>query len=105
VIRNYPEENIWWMGLLLLIPEIRKQGIGRKFVESFSSYLQANDGLAIMGGVVEDNKRAYKFWLQAGFEVVHKTEPRQFGKKIQAVHVMRRAVGGENLSVNSCAEQ
>ncbi|MGO9014298.1 MAG: GNAT family N-acetyltransferase [Dissulfurispiraceae bacterium] len=96
VTRNYPEENIWWMGLMLLTPAIRKQGIGRKFLESFSKYVQANDGLAIMGGIVEDNRLAYKFWLQAGFEVVRQTEPRQFGKKMQAVYVIRRAVNEQS---------
>ncbi len=80
------------MALLLIAPEIRRLGTGRKFLESFSKYMQANNGAALMGGVVEDNRLAYKFWLQAGFEVVRKTEPRQFGKKMQAVYVIRRAV-------------
>ncbi len=87
---DYPENNIWWIGLLLIAPEIRGLGIGRKFLESFSKYVRSNNGIVIMGGVVENNDLARKFWLREGFQLVRKTEPSQFGRKMQAVLVMRR---------------
>jgi ribosomal protein S18 acetylase RimI-like enzyme len=45
-----------------------------------------------MLGVVEENRAAYQFWQKLGFELVRKTEPRLFGRKTQAVYVMRRGV-------------
>ena len=86
---NYPEERVWWIGLLLLAPAIRQRGIGRTMLNGFSNYVRSQNGLAIMLGVVAENYLAYKFWRQMGFEEVRITEPRQFGKKRQTVTVMR----------------
>ncbi|HMB25334.1 MAG TPA: GNAT family N-acetyltransferase, partial [Anaerolineales bacterium] len=89
-MRHYPEENIWWIGLLMLAPEARGCGIGRKVVQSFFEYVRSEQGAAVMLGVVEENKSAYRFWQQMGFELVRQTEPRTFGKKTQSVYVMRK---------------
>jgi GNAT superfamily N-acetyltransferase len=91
-IRNYPEENIWWIGLLVLAPDIRHQGMGRKIAEGFVRQAQTHCGRAVMLGVVEDNRRAYRFWSRNGFELVRKTDPRTFGKKVQSVFVMKRMI-------------
>jgi ribosomal protein S18 acetylase RimI-like enzyme len=89
VIRSYPEQTTWWIGLLLFIPEVRSQGIGQKLLEGLAGYVRGNGGQAIMLGVVEENKRAYKFWNRVGFEFVRMTEPQQFGNKSQTVSIMR----------------
>ncbi|HEX2994884.1 MAG TPA: GNAT family N-acetyltransferase [Anaerolineales bacterium] len=91
-MRHYPEENIWWIGLLMLAPEARGCGIGRKVVQSFFEHVRSEQGTAVMLGVVEENKSAYRFWQQMGFELVRQTEPRPFGKKTQLVYVMRKEV-------------
>ena len=92
VMKHYPEENIWWIGLLLLVPDTRNQGVGRSLLEAFMDFARANGGKAIMLGVVEDNRSAYRFWTQNGFGLVRKTEPRLFGKKNQYVSVMLRKI-------------
>lgn len=91
-MRHYPDETTWWIGLLLLAPEVRRRGLGRKLVQAFSEVVRLKQGTSIMLGVVEENRSAYLFWQQLGFELVRQTEPRPFGKKIQMVYVMRRAV-------------
>lgn len=93
-MRNYPDAGTWWIGLLMLAPEARGQGTGRSLVDAFSTYVSRHDGAAIMLGVVEDNQPAYEFWQRIGFRQQSKTEPRQFGKKSQAVYIMRRPVPG-----------
>jgi ribosomal protein S18 acetylase RimI-like enzyme len=97
-MRNYPEENIWWIGLLMLTPETRGCGIGRKVVQSFFEYVRSQQGTAVMLGVVEENRSAYKFWQQVGFELVRQTEPRLFGKKTQVVYVMKKQVDIQDQS-------
>ena len=92
VLRGYPDEMTWWIGLLLLLPEARAHGLGRLIVQGFADYVQAAGGQAIMLGVVEENKSAYNFWTLMGFELVRITEPRQFGEKTQTVSVMRRSL-------------
>lgn len=91
-MRNYPEENIWWIGLLVLAPETRGCGIGRKVVQNFFEYVRSQPGKAVMLGVVEENESGYHFWQQMGFKLVRQTEPRPFGRKMQTVYVMRNEV-------------
>jgi ribosomal protein S18 acetylase RimI-like enzyme len=88
-LRQYPDETTWWIGLLLFVPEVRSQGIGQKVMLGFAEYVRSSGGQAIMLGVVEENRRAHKFWNRLGFKLVRKTEPRQFGDKIHTVNVMR----------------
>lgn len=96
-MRHYPEETIWWIGLLMLTPTVRGQGLGRKLIEAFSDYVRSRQGLSIMLGVVEENYEAYRFWREAGFDLVRETEPRVFGKKTRRVYVMRRDLIQERL--------
>jgi len=97
-IRHYPDEATWWVGLLLLAPEVRGHGLGRKIMEAFSEYVHANQGTAIMLGVVEENQAAYRFWQCLGYELVRQTGPRTFGRKTQRVSVMRRSLMEESES-------
>jgi GNAT superfamily N-acetyltransferase len=90
--RNYPEENIWWIGLLLLAPDVRNQGVGRKTVKEVVGQAESQGVRSVMLGVVEDNRLAFRFWSNNGFDLVRKTEPRLFGKKIQSVFVMQRRI-------------
>ena len=89
ILRDYPDEGTWWVGLLLLAPDIRSQGMGGKVLQGLTTYIKAHGGKAIMLGVVEENERAYQFWRKMGFEFVRETEPKQLGNKTQIVRVMR----------------
>jgi GNAT superfamily N-acetyltransferase len=97
VVRGYPDESTWWIGLLMLAPEVRGRGLGRKWVAGFLEYARSEGGKAVMLGVVEENTAAYRFWQGMGFELVRQTEPRTFGKKIQTVFVMQRGVTQESM--------
>ncbi len=90
VMRWYPDEVTWWIGLLLLVPEIRSQRVGEKVLKGFTEYVKANGGQAIMLGVVEDNERAYQFWSKMGFAFIRETEPRPCGNKTQTVRIMHQ---------------
>jgi ribosomal protein S18 acetylase RimI-like enzyme len=87
---GYPEEDTWWIGLLMLAPETRSKGNGEKVLEGFTAYVQVQGCQAIMLGVVEENQRAQQFWSRMGFESVRKTEPQEFGNKTHVVIVMRK---------------
>ncbi len=92
VMRGYPQEGAWWIGLLLLVPQVRSQGLGQKVTQGFTDYIRTNHGREIMLGVVENNQSAYKFWTRMGFELVRVTEPQQFGNKTQTVSILRRSI-------------
>jgi ribosomal protein S18 acetylase RimI-like enzyme len=90
ILRWYPDKTTWWIGELVLVPESRSKSLGEKVIQGFVASARANGATEIMLGVVEENIRAYKFWIKMGFELVRETEPRQFGNKMQRVKIMRR---------------
>jgi ribosomal protein S18 acetylase RimI-like enzyme len=104
-IRHYPNDKTWWIGLLMLAPEVRGHGLGRKLIQGFSEYMRSEQGMSIMLGVVEDNRAAYRFWQQLGFEFVRETEPRPFGKKIQTVYVMQKNLTPERVRTKPSISQ
>lgn len=92
VMRAYPDETTWWIGLLLIEPSARSLGLGEKVVEGFTHYVKSNGGQAIMLGVVAENEKAHRFWSRMGFELVLEREPQAFGEKTHVVRVMRRSL-------------
>jgi GNAT superfamily N-acetyltransferase len=91
-MRGYPDESTWWIGLLLLDPAVRGQGLGRRLVQRLGAWAQAQGATALMLGVMADNHPAFAFWRQQGFDLVRVSEPRTFGKKVQTVSVLRKAL-------------
>lgn len=91
-IRHYPDTRTWWLGLLLLAPDQRGKGMGATFYRAFERWVQAQGISRIALGVIEENHTGLEFWRAMGFRAVRKTEPRLFGDKSHAVHVMERTV-------------
>jgi GNAT superfamily N-acetyltransferase len=91
-IRHYPDNQTWWLGLMMLSPEQRGHGLGSEFYQAFENWVSVQAIKQVSLSVVEANDLGLKFWKSLGFEVIRKTEPRQFGNKTHAVYVMSRAV-------------
>ncbi|MBD2535403.1 GNAT family N-acetyltransferase [Nostoc flagelliforme FACHB-838] len=91
-IRHYPDNQTWWLGLMMLSPEQRGQGLGSEFYQAFENWVSAQGVKQVSLSVVEANELGLQFWKSLGFKVIRKTEPRQFGNKTHAVYVMSRPV-------------
>ncbi len=91
-IRHYLDNQTWWLGLMMLSPEQRGQGLGTELYQAFENWVSAQGIKQVSLGVVEANELGLQFWRSLGFEVVRKTEPQQLGNKTHAVYVMSRAV-------------
>jgi ribosomal protein S18 acetylase RimI-like enzyme len=91
-IKDYPNPGDWWLGLLLIDPALRNQGFGRLIVQSFEGWVKLRGARRTFLGVVEENQRAYQFWLKMGFELVEKRPPQQFGNLTHVVFTMLRTL-------------
>ncbi len=69
VIRDYPEEAEWYLGLLLFGPTSRGRGLGDRVYHRLEEWVEAEGGRAIHLIVEEQNPRAIQFWQRMGFEV------------------------------------
>jgi GNAT superfamily N-acetyltransferase len=95
VMRDYPQDGCWWVGLLLLDPSRRSQGLGQQIYQSFERWAAQFSVKYIFLGVVDENEKAYRFWQQMGFEVVEKQPPRKIGLKDQVINTMVRHLSQE----------
>lgn len=93
-IRHYPNNQTWWIGLMMLAPEQRGKGLGVDFYRAFEGWVLAQGVLQISLAVVEANESGLQFWRKMGFEVIRKTPPRQFGIKTHKLYVLSRTVNG-----------
>jgi ribosomal protein S18 acetylase RimI-like enzyme len=96
MVVDYPVDGEWFIGLLMLSPNYRNLGLGEKIYREFESWALRSGARSIGLGVVEQNKKAYHFWEQLGFELIEKRPPKQFGNKENVVLVMRRALVGSS---------
>ncbi len=65
-IKGYPSQSEWFLGLLLIDPAFRQQGLGRKVYEAFEQWITRQGAIQIGLGVVEQNQRG----ITAGRAVV-----------------------------------
>jgi ribosomal protein S18 acetylase RimI-like enzyme len=69
VIRGYPRQHEWYLGLLLFGPSSRGRGLGERVYRRLEEWVRAEGGTAIHLIVQEQNPRALDFWKRMGFEV------------------------------------
>ena len=93
-IRDYPELGEWWIGLLLLEPKQRSQGLGERTYQVFERWAGTHGAQGIRLAVLEQNTRAERFWRRLGFEELERKPPRRLGALLSVPIVMRRAVAG-----------
>jgi GNAT superfamily N-acetyltransferase len=67
LIRDYPVEGEWWLGLLMLDPDARTVGLGSRILHEVERVVAAAGGAVIHLGVLEHNESAERFWRRHGF--------------------------------------
>lgn len=67
LLRDFPDEGAWYLGLLLVAPEARNQGPGGRIVEALAAWIAAQDGRSIRLAVQDQNPEAQRFWTRMGF--------------------------------------
>jgi GNAT superfamily N-acetyltransferase len=87
--RDYPEPGVWYVGLLLLLPNVRSTGIGRKIVEALFAAAQPLGAREFQINVVEQNVAAQRFWKSLGFSETRRWRQR-YGVKESTFIRMRR---------------
>jgi GNAT superfamily N-acetyltransferase len=90
VVRDYPDPETWWVGLMLLHPEQRGRGVGARIFRSFMHWAASHGAERVCLAVKEQNEMAYRFWRRMGFEVVDTRPPKRLGAKLSVVKVMQR---------------
>lgn len=93
IARSYPAENAWYIGLLLLHPDMRRRGIGRAVIDWVDEAARVTDASHLLLCVVEENEAGLSFWRRLGFTEVRHVGPHQFGRKVHRRVELMRPVG------------
>src|ERR1700738_2261207 len=81
VVCEYPTRGVWFLGLLLLEPGQRGQGLGKKVYCAFAGWAKNLGASEIRLSVAEQNESAYRFWQRLGFLERERRLPELFGAK------------------------
>ncbi|OYU69657.1 MAG: hypothetical protein CFE28_06370 [Alphaproteobacteria bacterium PA2] len=73
LLRNYPEPRRWYLGLLMLAPDVRDRGLGTRTVTVLGDWIHQQNAQSIRLIVQDDNPLAQQFWLRQGFAIVGST--------------------------------
>ncbi len=87
ILKGFPTENTWMIGLVLLHPKFRGQGLGCKIHTKIKSLAKTNNIEILRIGVIESNYKASKFWNNLGYQHLKKVDT-ILGEKNQTVNVM-----------------
>lgn len=89
-LRGYPDKDCWFIGQMMLNPAYRENGMGRNFYLGYERWV-CNQGISkIRLGVLQENKRAYRFWQELGFEKIYTKENYKIKEKETTVYVMEK---------------
>lgn len=92
LLQGYPSPQEWYIGLLLLLPEYRRRGLGARFCTEILSWIRLRGGVAVRLIVQHQNPLARVFWEQMGFSVEREVVT-QAGSLASPVWVLLRATG------------
>lgn len=87
MIKDYKVTGEWIIGLLMIEPSERGNGLGRELHKFILNWVSEENGSKLRIGVVEENHRGYKFWCEMGYAEVDRVKS-IYGNKEHTVIVM-----------------
>ena len=87
IVKDYKEVGEWIIGLMMLDPKERGQGLGKKLHEFIKDYAGEHHADKLRLAVVEENQRAYGFWNKMGYKEIERVN-KMYGLKEHVVMVM-----------------
>jgi len=91
-VQHYPDPQTWWIGVMLLDPQYRGRGLGRRFYQGFERWVVAQGASRLQLMVISANEAGFAFWQRRGFQRVRQVPNRTFGHKTHDVYVLQRAI-------------
>jgi ribosomal protein S18 acetylase RimI-like enzyme len=92
LLRDYPAQDDWCLGLLIVLPAHRGEGLGAAAVAATTRFVSQSGGRTLQLIVQEQNPGALRFWQRHGFviqdHVTQKTASgtNQVARLVRALH-------------------
>ncbi len=93
MLPDHPGAKIWWVGLLVVAPDVRSRGLGRVLLQHVLETAAAAGATELQLAVSAHNPRAQKFWSEAGFrETGRAGDVKARNGHVDSVCIMSRGV-------------
>ena len=93
-MRGYPNPSIWFIGLMLMVPEARSNGLGSLALAALERFARSEDSCTEMElAVLKANSPGIRFWERNGFSRRREAPAVAFGRQVH-----ERWVLGKHLS-------
>lgn len=66
-MKDFPDEGEWMLGLLLIEPKERSNGLGKLVHEALVQWAITLESKSFRIGVIEDNYKGKEFWSDLGY--------------------------------------
>ena len=87
IIRDFPTVGEWMLGLMLIEPEERGNGLGKIVHEALIGWAINLGAKSFRVGVIEDNNKGINFWSTLGYTKIKEVNM-DFTEKTHTVNVM-----------------
>jgi GNAT superfamily N-acetyltransferase len=87
IVRDFPNVGEWIIGLMLIKPNERSNGIGKILHKSLVEWAINSGAKSFRIGVVEDNHKGINFWCALGYKKIKEVNM-NFTAKAHVVNVM-----------------
>lgn len=87
ILKNYPDDETWMIGLLLVTPEYRGCGVGGAIHQEIKGMALNNGIKRLRIGVLEENFRGRQFWRGLGYKLLKEARV-TFNGREKTVEVM-----------------
>jgi GNAT superfamily N-acetyltransferase len=71
LLRGYPKDDIWYLGLIFVAPANRGLGLGTRALEAICARVRQQGGHALRLGVVREHSRARALYDRSGFHFLY----------------------------------
>ena len=85
VLRGYRTAFDWYIGLMLLSPRFRGQGLGAEIHTEFVAHARQAGVKRLMLAVLEANEAGRRFWLRCGYQKIKDYPSRQSGRRFHSL--------------------
>lgn len=92
LLTGYPTPEYWFIGLLLLDPRERGQGLGTRLHQELAQLARQNGVSKMRLGVLAHNRFALDFWQDLGYTEISRNEPRRIGKLDHLIVMMEKTL-------------
>jgi len=91
-IRDYPQDGTWIIGLFIIAEDLRKQSLGKVFLQELELELRDSGASCFRIGVLDINQQGMLFWEKAGYIRTGEIKEMVFNEIVHRVHVLTKEI-------------